>query len=230
MVCAPQSPLRLTMTPTRPATALSLPCSILLLAGGRGARMGGRDKGLLPWQGRPLIAHVHQVVRPFSDDLIISCNRNAEQYQAYADRLVEDSQQGFPGPLAGVLAGLAAARHPWLLVLACDAPKIDSALIQALLAARANPPAPLMVQQAGQWQPMFSLLPTTLLASLHQAWDAGERSLLRVLERHGLTPLPCAVDDPRLSNFNTPERLSETDLAPLAPVGNKRCADAPPGE
>ncbi|NBF04660.1 molybdenum cofactor guanylyltransferase MobA [Pseudomonas sp. Fl5BN2] len=199
------------MTPTYPAPATALPCSILLLAGGRGARMGGRDKGLLPWQGQPLIAHVHAVVRPFTDDLIISCNRNAEQYRAYADQLVaDDAQEDFPGPLAGVLAGLAAARHPWLLILACDAPKIDAALIQALLDARTADKRPVMVQQAGQWQPMFSLVPTALLADLRQAWETGERSLLRALDRHRLTALQCALDDPRLSNFNTPERLSET--------------------
>jgi len=127
--------MRPTMTSTQPAPAASLPCSILLLAGGRGARMGGQDKGLVTWHGQPLIAHVQAVVRPFTDDLIISCNRNAERYRAYADRLVEDPQKDFPGPLAGVLAGLAAARHPWLLVLACDAPQIDAALIQALLQA-----------------------------------------------------------------------------------------------
>ncbi len=204
------------MTPTRPAPPLSPPCSILLLAGGRGARMGGRDKGLVAWQGRPLIAHVQAVVRPFSDDLIISCNRNAEQYRPYADRLVADQQADFPGPMAGVLAGLAAARHPWLLVLACDAPRIDAALIQALLDARDNDAKPVMVQQAGQWQPMFSLMPTALLGDLRQAWDHGERSLLRALAARGLQPLPCAADDPRLSNFNTPELLSETGPKPLA--------------
>lgn len=206
-----------TMTPTRSAPTASTPCSILLLAGGRGSRMGGQDKGLVTWHGQPLIAHVQKVVRPFSDDLIISCNRNAEQYRPYADRLVADEQEDFPGPLAGVLAGLAVARHPWLLVLACDAPRIDSALIQALLDARAaHAPHPLMVQQAGYWQPMFSLIPTVLAASLRQAWNLGERSLLRALAPHGLSALPCAVDDPRLSNFNTPELLSETDSGPLA--------------
>ena len=206
-----------TMTPTRPAPPLSPPCSILLLAGGRGSRMGGRDKGLVTWQGRPLIAHVQATVRPFSDDLIISCNRNVEQYRPYADRLVADEQADFPGPMAGVLAGLAVARHPWLLVLACDAPRIDGALIQALLDARpAAPLSPLMVQQDGQWQPMFSLIPTALAARLRTAWERGERSLLRALAAHGLKPLPCAADDPRLSNFNTPELLSEAGPKPLA--------------
>lgn len=204
------------MPVTRPVAPAAQPCSILLLAGGRGARMGGRDKGLLLWRGAPLIAHVQAVVRPFSDDLIISCNRNVERYRAYADQWVSDAQQGFPGPLAGVLAGVAVARHPWLLVLACDAPKIDATLIQALLDARKACDQPVMVQQAGHWQPMFSLLPTALLEPLRQAWDHGERSLLRALDPRRLNAVHCAEDDPRLSNFNTPELLSETDPRPLA--------------
>ena len=82
------------------------PCSILILAGGRGQRMGGRDKGLVDWQGEPLVAHVQRVVRPLSDDLVISCNRNQQAYRAYADQLVGDAEADYPGPLAGVIAGL----------------------------------------------------------------------------------------------------------------------------
>src|SRR5690606_29787389 len=74
---------------TKPALP---PCSILLLAGGRGRRMGGQDKGLLEWRDRPLIAHLHELVRPLTNDLIVSCNRNAERYAIYADRLVHDAE------------------------------------------------------------------------------------------------------------------------------------------
>lgn len=60
--------------------------------------MGGRDKGLLNWRGRPLIAWLHDLTRPLSDDLIISCNRNQEHYAPYADQLVADQEQDFQGP------------------------------------------------------------------------------------------------------------------------------------
>ncbi|MDY7533279.1 molybdenum cofactor guanylyltransferase MobA [Pseudomonas sp. Bout1] len=193
---------------THSIAASCAPCSVLLLAGGRGARIGGQDKGLLPWKGKPLIEHVQAIVRPFTDDLIISCNRNDITYRTYADQTVKDSQKNFPGPLAGVLAGLAAAHHGWLLVLACDAPKIDAPLIKALLEARSAFASPLMVQQGEKWQPMFSMIPKVLLAGLQQDWNDGERSLLRALLRHHPKALICAEDDPRLSNFNTPELLS----------------------
>ncbi|MEB0076576.1 molybdenum cofactor guanylyltransferase MobA [Pseudomonas sp. CCI3.2] len=183
------------------------PCSILLLAGGRGQRMGGQDKGLMLWNERPLIAYVHEVVRPLTTDLIISCNRNQARYAAFADQLVGDEQQDFPGPLAGVLAGLGIARHPWMLVLACDAPRIDRALIEQLLSGADSAASPLMVRQAGQWQPMFSLIPTTLLPVLRKRWEAGERSLLRALLGQDLRAMECTPDDPRLTNFNTPDLL-----------------------
>jgi molybdopterin-guanine dinucleotide biosynthesis protein A len=72
-----------------------------------------------------------------------------------------------------------------------------------------------MVQQTGQWQPMFSLIPRTLLPGLQQDWDKGERSLLRALLKREPVALTCAVDDPRLSNFNTPELLFETLSVPV---------------
>lgn len=187
--------------------AATPPCSILLLAGGRGQRMGGQDKGLLPWQGKPLIAHIQAVVRPLTDDLIISCNRNQDQYRPFADQLVSDAQADFPGPLAGVLAGLAVARHPWMLVLACDAPLINSALIVDLLSQANDQGQPAMIRQGGYWQPMFSLIPCALRDDLEQAWQQGDRGIQRALLKHPVRALEYPEDDRRLSNFNTPEFL-----------------------
>lgn len=185
------------------------PCSILILAGGRGQRMGGRDKGLLPWRGKALIAHIHRTVRPLTDDLVISCNRNQQAYGRFADQLVGDAEAGFPGPLAGVIAGLKVARHDWLVVLGCDAPLIDQALIAALRQQAVAAASAAMVRQGGYWQPMFSVLPRRLLPLLEQAWASGERSLHKALLHEPLQGLACAEGDLRLSNFNSPERLQE---------------------
>lgn len=191
-----------------PMTCPPLPCcSVLILAGGRGQRMGGRDKGLLAWKGEPLVAHVQRVVRPLSDDLVISCNRNQAAYRAYADQLVGDADPDFPGPLAGVIAGLAAARHEWVVVLACDAPLIDPVLIEELLQLAVTGNSAAMVRQGGYWQPMFSVLPRRLLPMLQQAWAAGERSLQKALLLEPVQGLECAEGDRRLSNFNSPDLL-----------------------
>jgi molybdopterin-guanine dinucleotide biosynthesis protein A len=186
------------------------PCSVLILAGGRGQRMGGQDKGLVLWRGQPLIAHLHGIVRPLTDDLIISCNRNHERYAEYADQWVYDSEQDFPGPLAGIRAALKVARHPYLLVLPCDAPLIDRALLDALRhTAAQHPQQAVMLRQNGYWQPLCSLIPTCFQARLEHAWKAGERSPRHVLLDIGAVALDCAPEDPRLANFNTAEVLRD---------------------
>ena len=185
------------------------PCSVLLLAGGRGQRMGGRDKGLLEWRGRPLISYLRERVRPLSDDLIISCNRNADIYRAYADQLVHDDTPDYPGPLAGIRAGLQAARHPWLLVLPCDAPLFDEELIERLRqAAAAQPQAPHMLHDGDHWEPLFCILPKALAPQLEAAWQRGARSPRQVLLPLGARPVACAKGDPRLANLNSPELLN----------------------
>ena len=183
-------------------------CSVLLLAGGRGQRMGGRDKGLIDWRGQPLIQHLQRCVRPMTDDLIISCNRNHEHYAAFADRLVHDQNSDFPGPMAGMIAGLEAARHPLLLVLPCDVPGVDSALLAAMRQTQQrHPEQPLMVRQGEFWEPLLCIVPKAHLTAMRQAWDAGERSPRRVLLALGAQALQCAENDPRLANLNTPRLL-----------------------
>ncbi|QRY78629.1 molybdenum cofactor guanylyltransferase MobA [Pseudomonas sp. PDNC002] len=184
------------------------PCSVLILAGGRGQRMGGQDKGLLDWQGKPLVSYAAALARPFSDDLIISCNRNADVYAAYADRLVQDDSPDFPGPLAGIRAGLAAARHPHLLVLPCDAPRLDAALLEHLLCASAAAPDVVhMLRHGKQWEPLFCIVPVVMRTAVEDAWNNGDRSPRHVFAQLGLRAVECPVDDPRLANLNTPELL-----------------------
>ncbi|WP_457969984.1 molybdenum cofactor guanylyltransferase MobA [Pseudomonas sp. R4-84] len=186
------------------------PCSILLLAGGRGHRMGGQDKGLLEWQGSPLIAHLHRQTRAMSDDLIISCNRNRERYAAYADQLVHDDEGDFPGPLAGIRAGLRAARHPYLLVLPCDVPRIDTSLLEGMReTASRHPDKPLMVRHGEHWEPLLCVIPRALANDFEQAWKEGERSPGRIMRTLHAVPLQCPADDPRLANLNTPELLAQ---------------------
>lgn len=184
------------------------PASVLVLAGGQGARMGGQDKGLLKWRGIPLIAHIQREVRGLTDDLIISCNRNAERYALYADQLATDDEAGFPGPMAGLRAGLTLARHERVLVLPCDVPGIDTALLLAMLAAHAQAPqAPLIVRQGGAWEPLICVVPRAAVEAFDQAWARGERSPRRVLLALQPAALDCPPNDPRLRNFNTPDTL-----------------------
>ena len=189
-----------------PALSTLPTCSVLLLAGGRGQRMGGADKGLLDWQGRPLIAWLHELVRPLTDDLLISCNRNAERYAPFADRLVSDDEADFQGPLAGIRAGLRAARQANVLILPCDAPQLDRQLLEALLSLAGE--RAVVVRQGEFLEPLFSVIPRALHADLEQAWQAGERSPQRWLRSLDPLTVECPLGDPRLANFNTPDLLT----------------------
>ena len=184
-------------------------CSILLLAGGRGQRMGGKDKGLMAWHGQPLVAWSHRIARPLTDDLLISCNRNHALYAEFADRLVSDDEPNYPGPLAGIRAGLAAARHSWLLVLPCDAPMIDEALLNELYsAAQTAPDTPFMVRREAQWEPLFCVIPVGLRPAIEAAWQQGGRSNRNVLLALGARALEVPLHDARLANLNSPELLA----------------------
>jgi molybdopterin-guanine dinucleotide biosynthesis protein A len=171
--------------------------------------MGGQDKGLIEWHGEPLIAHLHRKTRLLSDDLIISCNRNLEKYAPYADQLVHDEEGDFPGPLAGMRAGLRAARHAHLLVLPCDVPRIDATLLHSMReTASQHPDKPLMLRHGEHWEPLLCIIPVALREAFESAWNDGERSPGRLMRKLGATALQCPDNDPRLANLNTPELLS----------------------
>lgn len=184
--------------------------SALLLAGGQGSRLGGRDKGLMPWQGEPIAAHLAALLRQVADEVLISCNRNHDQYRVFADVLVSDSEEGFPGPLAGMLSGLATCRGSHLLILPCDLPHLDVALLHQLIErARSQPEQPWLVRTGELWQPLVSIIPLALSADLETFWSEGHRSPMRWFMAREFGVLELAEEDPRLHNANRPEDWQE---------------------
>lgn len=117
----------------------------VILAGGQGRRMGGADKGLIDYRGRPLIEWALAALTPQVDEVVISANRNTESYAGYARRVLPDTLPGYPGPLAGVLAALQAVNAEWLLVVPCDTPHLPADLASRLLAAVRTEQLPLAV-------------------------------------------------------------------------------------
>src|SRR5689334_20428419 len=110
------------------------PVTGIILAGGLGRRMGGVDKGLQPLHGQPMVAHVLQRLAPQVAALIINANQNPEQYTTlgapFAAHIVPDSIAGYAGPLAGLQAGLAAARTPLVVTVPCDSPFLPLDLVE----------------------------------------------------------------------------------------------------
>ncbi|MBT4521151.1 MAG: molybdenum cofactor guanylyltransferase [Halieaceae bacterium] len=106
----------------------------LILAGGAGTRVDGKDKGLLLWQGRPLVTQVAERLRPQIGKLLISCNRNRDEYATIADLTIGDKREDFQGPLAGIEAAIPHITTQFLVIVACDTPLIPPDLAMRLIA------------------------------------------------------------------------------------------------
>ncbi|GHD28428.1 molybdenum cofactor guanylyltransferase MobA [Parahalioglobus pacificus] len=173
----------------------------LILAGGRGSRMGGVDKGLVDIDGRPLIAATIERLRPQASTIVISCNRNAEHYRPYADRLVTDLRADFQGPLAGIEA-LGEINTPLLLVTPCDTPNIPSNLGARLLAAMTPATDAVYAQSDGRQHYLCLLLRQRALPTLSPYLDSGQRSVRHWLQTLNTEAVSFANEAHAFTNVN----------------------------
>ncbi|MEO8848676.1 MAG: molybdenum cofactor guanylyltransferase MobA [Casimicrobiaceae bacterium] len=150
----------------------------LVLAGGQGRRMGGVDKGLVDFDGRPLVAHVIARLAPQVDKLLINANQNAQRYAEFGHAVVADAIGGFAGPLAGLHAGLTAATSDYVLTSPCDSPFLPADLASRLAVALAAAGAQLAVARTGtQSHPVFALVDRRVLPHLAQFLAEGGRKI-----------------------------------------------------
>jgi len=180
----------------------------LILAGGRGQRLGGLDKGLQPWRGRLLVDHALARLAPQVREVMISANRNAQAYASRVSRVLADASADFPGPLAGILAGLRAAPTPWLAVVPCDSPCLPPDLVERLASGIGHAPGA-VVRRGERLEPVCCLLSTALAEDLERYLAAGGRKVEDWLSQHA-TPVPFdrADDAAAFANLNTPDDLS----------------------
>ena len=191
----------------------------VILAGGRATRMGGGDKGLRQVGGRPLLAHVIDRLGPQCAGLALNANGDAARFEAYGLPVLADGISGFPGPLAGVLAGLdwAAGRGAEAIVTAAaDTPFFPADLVAGLQAA-AGPSGLAIAASADAsgkvWrQPTFGLWPVALREDLRAALGEGLRKIVLWTDRHGAgrALFPSAPHDP-FFNVNAPEDLAAAE-------------------
>ncbi|MDQ7988162.1 MAG: molybdenum cofactor guanylyltransferase MobA [Candidatus Dactylopiibacterium sp.] len=177
----------------------------VILAGGAGRRMGGLDKGLVDFGGRPLVSCVVDALAPQVDELLIVANRNLERYRAYGHRVVCDLRPGFAGPLAGLEAALAHATHEQVLTCPTDVPGLPPDYALRMLAAGR---AAAVAQIDAQWQPVFCLLPRAAGSSLREALESGERKLMRWLATQAPVAVPFDDCAACLRDADSPEELA----------------------
>ncbi|MDR2853576.1 MAG: molybdenum cofactor guanylyltransferase [Burkholderiaceae bacterium] len=190
----------------------------LVLAGGQGQRMGGGDKGLMPFAGQSLAQRALMRLAPQVGRMMISANRHLDTYRAFGVPVWPDASatgrdsgalSRYDGPLAGLLAGLAHCETPWLLAVPCDAPRFPHDLAQRLSAALdPDTEIALAANARGEVQPVFILLRAALHENLARYLDEGGRKVRAwaMRQRHAITLFDHPGDDPlAFANLNMPE-------------------------
>jgi len=183
----------------------------LILAGGRGSRMGGVDKGLQTHLGLPLAMQALLRLQPQVGALMINANRNLAAYESMGVPVWPDALADYPGPLAGFLAGLERCETAYLVTVPCDTPNFPTDLVERLAAALVAEDAEIAMaatREDGQLQvqPVFCLMAATLMESLVAFTQAGQRKIDRWTGQHRCTTV--VFDDAdAFFNANTLDEL-----------------------
>jgi len=179
----------------------------VVLAGGQGRRMGGVDKGLLLLRGRPMVAAVLDRLAPQVDEILINANQNLAEYGRFGPRVVPDAVGGFAGPLAGLHAGLCAARHPLVLTVPCDSPFLPADLLSRLRDALAD--RDLAVAKTGdQPHPVFALVRASVRGNLEAFLAGGGRKIDAWYAALKVVEVPFDDEAEAFRNINTREELA----------------------
>ncbi len=184
----------------------------VVLAGGQGSRMGGVDKGLQPFRGKPMVAHVVERFAPQVDELLVNANRNAEDYARFGHRVIADGIEGFAGPLAGFERGLAHASGDLVVTAPCDSPFLPLDLVARLAAALEREGADLAVAKTGeQAHPVFSLMRREVHESLRAFLAGGQRKIDRWYSQLAVVEVGFDDEADAFLNINTREELASLE-------------------
>jgi molybdenum cofactor guanylyltransferase len=189
----------------------------VILAGGRGSRMGGTDKGLQNFNGTPMALHALMRIGMQVGQTMINANRNLSAYESFGTEVWPDGDSEFAGPLSGFVVGLEHCQTPYLLTIPCDTPFFPLDLASRMvIGLQANDADIAMATQAGHTQPVFCLLKNEILENLLafmknggrkiDAWTATQKTVSIHFDE--------ATDDPQaFVNINTSQELMALESA-----------------
>ncbi|MFZ4062933.1 MAG: molybdenum cofactor guanylyltransferase MobA [Polynucleobacter sp.] len=192
--------------------------SALILAGGRAQRMGGIDKGLIPFHGKPLIESAIARLKNQVGPILINANRNITKYASYGYPVLMDETVDFSGPLAGFSIGMKNCKTPFLLTSPCDSPLLPTDLAAKMVVELESGPFDLVYASTKEdngkiWaQPVFCLMRSSLEDSLNTFLATGELKIDRWFQ--ALQSSTVIFDDAQaFANVNTPEELQALEEA-----------------
>lgn len=188
----------------------------LILAGGRGSRMGNVDKGLQTFRGEPMAAHVLERLSPQVDKLAINANQNHDIYRAFGHPVWPDRMEAFPGPLAGLHTGLLGCDTTYLVTAPCDSPFLPMDLVARLKDALEERGAHVAFAATGhgetqQAHPVFCILKVeTCLEPLVRYLEEGGRRMEAWMRSQDAVEVHFP-DESAFRNINTREELNQLD-------------------
>jgi molybdenum cofactor guanylyltransferase len=184
----------------------------IIVAGGRGSRMGGSDKGLQLLYGKPLIVHVLSRLVPQVDSILINANREIPAYQGLGYPVLSDEMPDFAGPLAGFALGFKHAESEYLLTVPCDCPLLPVNLREKLQSALEQAHAEIAIATShGSDHPVVSLCKTSMLGSLQEYLAQGGRKVSDWQKslHHVYVDVSDVAD--AFININTPQDLKQLE-------------------
>jgi len=181
----------------------------IVLAGGKGSRMGGVDKGLQALRGKPMVAWSIARLKPQVDEIVINANQNLEVYSAFGYRVVSDEIGGFAGPLAGLHAGLSAATHPLAATVPCDSPFLPADLVSRLKEGLGDDNDLAVAKTGDQSHPVFILVRTAVRRNLENFLQGGGRKIDAWYASLKVVEVPFDDEADAFRNINTLEELGK---------------------
>ncbi len=182
--------------------------SAVILAGGRGARMGGINKGLVPLRGRPMISHVIERLSAQVATIIISANHDQQAYRAFGYPVIADVPPDSHGPLAGIYSAMTIMQTDWLACAPCDVPRIPADLIARL----SEPDIAQLARVAHdgvRQQSACCLLHASLREPLQRYLESGQHAVHRFLAEQHATEVDFSDQPDAFDNINTREQLQQ---------------------
>ena len=178
----------------------------VILAGGQGRRMGGKDKGLLEFEGRLLIEILIDSLQEQGPNIVINANRNQAIYESYGYPVIADKLEDFQGPLAGLASTMAVLDTDYILTLPCDSPLLADDFVERFIQAQVGSGAPICVAHDGErLQPVYALIDTSLFDSLELFLGSGERKIDRWYAQFDFARVDFSDQRAMFQNINTPE-------------------------
>ncbi len=187
----------------------------VILAGGQGRRMGGRDKGLIEFNGKALVKILIEKLEQQAVTIIVNANRNQQRYQAFGCPVVSDQLTDYQGPLAGFASAMNAVDTDFIVTLPCDSPFLVTDYVSRFINSHEQNDSPVHVAYDGErLQPVHAMISVGLLPSLNKFLDSGDRKIDRWYAQHDFAQTSFSDCADMFRNINTPSDQQSLQAIP----------------